>query len=428
MKRSRNTVIVMTRLPRVGKNKTRLIPALGAEGATQMHDRLARHAIGAAAAFARENSAHLTVYLEGGTPIEGQDWLGPCDCREQSKGDLGQRMQHACDSAFSEGATKIVVIGTDCPSITAATLQQAFLSLDDKDLVYGPAKDGGYYLVGMKTRPTHIFRNIEWGISTVLEQSLKAANKENLSVTQLPPLHDVDLPEDLDAGIAAIALSESLSIIIPTHNEAQNIANLIAKLRSENPSEIIIADGGSTDKTAQIAARAGANVIETRGSRSHQMNEAAKTATGAYLLFLHADTTPPDNFPRIISEALSRANVAAGAFAFKLDHLLPAAPLIEALVALRCKLFRKPYGDQGLFLRKTLFEKVNGFPNQRCLEDLAITKRLQRFGTIVTVPAPAVTSSRRWRKGGVVRTFIRHQFMLGAYTLRVPASWIAKLR
>jgi len=424
-------IIVMTRLPRTGRNKTRLIPALGAEGATAFHDRLARHTIGRASSFcALHPEARLTVRLEGGTSIEGKSWLGSdtLDCREQSPGDLGHRMESAANEAFEEGADRVVIIGTDCPSIDETVLENAFEALGDADLVFGPAADGGYYLVGMRRPTPAIFKNIPWGGGSVLEKSLAAAREAGIRVELLDVLSDVDMQEDLGAAEVALFMGATVSVVIPTLNEAGRIPFLLGKIMASQPYEIIVADGGSLDGTVALAEAAGVRVVAAPKGRASQMNSGASHATGEFLLFLHADTVPPAGFPEIISQALNRPGTSAGAFRFQLDDGIGASSLIEQLVHLRCKLFGTPYGDQGLFLRRCLFEKTGGFPDRPVLEDLGIIKRLRKRGVVRITREHAVTSSRRWRNGGTVRTFLKHQAMLAGFFLRVPVRLLARIR
>lgn len=198
-RRSKDTLIVLTRLPSEGKNKTRLIPALGPAGATAMHDRLARHAIGRASSFVMTKpTARLQIHLDGGTPAQGRAWLGSdIDCFPQASGDLGQRMFSAINYAFTSGAERVVLIGTDCPSINEELLDKAFNSLDEADLVYAPAADGGYVLIGMSRPIREVFHDIEWGGAKVLDQSLTAARAAGCRVFLMDTLRDVDLPEDL---------------------------------------------------------------------------------------------------------------------------------------------------------------------------------------------------------------------------------------
>jgi rSAM/selenodomain-associated transferase 2/rSAM/selenodomain-associated transferase 1 len=425
----RDILIVMTRLPREGRNKTRLIPALGPEGATAMHDRLARHTVGRAASYAMMHpGTSLEVHLEGGAPDEGREWLGKVVCIAQHPGDLGRRMQAAADRAFSRGGKRVVIIGTDCPSLDEPALAEAFDALIKNDVVYGPAADGGYVLIGLSKPCPQLFKDIAWGENKVLEQSLAAARESFLAVAMLEVREDVDTPADLPAGRKTLATGESLTIIIPTLNEEARLPFLLEHLKPCKPHEIIIADGGSHDRTIEIAERAGVRVVHAAKGRASQMNLAAAAATGEFLLFLHADTIPPPDCPSIIRTILQTPGTSAGAFRFALAGELRTSHLIERMVNLRCRLFQTPYGDQGLFLRRRVFWRAGRFPEWPVLEDLHLVRRLRKIGTVRIAAEAARTSARRWQKGGTIRTFLRHQLMLAAYHIGVPARHIARFR
>lgn len=204
-------LIVFTRLPCAGRNKTRLIPVLGAAGAAQFHDRLARHTMLQAETFCRaEPRVRLVIRLDGGTAQDGIAWLGDYHFREQGEGDLGDRLERAVNDAFGEGAGKVLVIGTDCPELDAATLTAAMQMLDKHPLVFGPAEDGGYYLVGLTKHCPQIFQNITWGGADVLAQSLAAAESAHCSVGLLKYLADVDVPDDLPAAMDVLDLQKHL--------------------------------------------------------------------------------------------------------------------------------------------------------------------------------------------------------------------------
>lgn len=421
----------MTRLPSEGRNKTRLIPALGAKGAMEFHDRLARHAIGRVSSFRMLGKGRrLRVCLEGGTPIEGKSWLGDdgLDCREQADGDLGTRMRIASEEAFAGGARKVVIIGTDCPSIDEIVLSDAGKLLDENDLVFGPALDGGYYLVGMRKPAMVIFDGISWGGENVLSQSLDTAKLAGMKTALLAPLPDVDLPDDLPAAELSLRIGSTVSVIIPTLNEQSRIEETLACVSRSVPHEIIVADGGSTDRTCEIARSMGVHVLSAPKGRGSQMNLGAEAATGEFLLFLHADTTPPEDFPQIIAEILNRPNTAAGAFRFSLAGDLGASALIESLVNLRCRFFGTPYGDQGIFIRRSMFMNLGGFPDWPVMEDIHLIRKARKAGTIRIAKETALTSPRRWENGGLARTFIRHQMMLILYRSGLPFRLISRRR
>jgi rSAM/selenodomain-associated transferase 1 len=204
MKRSKATaqkhrLIVMTRFPETGTVKTRLIETLGEEGATDLHRRMAERTVKTARGFSKRSGVGIEISFEGGGVEKMEQWLGRLPMSRQSSGDIGVRMNSAFVEAREAGSQRIVLIGADCPGISSALLGTAFDSLEKSDLVLGPAKDGGYYLIGLSHPHPELFQNIDWGSETVLEQTLSRARTAGISATQLPMLEDIDRPEDLGA-------------------------------------------------------------------------------------------------------------------------------------------------------------------------------------------------------------------------------------
>ncbi|WP_424314137.1 TIGR04283 family arsenosugar biosynthesis glycosyltransferase [Haloferula sp.] len=419
----------MTRIPEAGRNKTRLIPAFGEEGAARIHDRLARHAIGRASAYALLSpDTELEVRVTGGSTMLARDWLGDGCFKIQGEGDLGARLASVCQEGFEEGAGKVVILGTDCPRLDESRLAEAFEALDSKDVVLGPAADGGYYLIGVKALEPRLFEGIAWGGPKVLAQTLQRVERCGLSVAILGVLPDVDDPEDLVDGEEAMAVGARVSVIIPALNEAAWLKATLEQLNREQPWQVLVADGGSNDGTIKIAEGCGATVISGARGRGAQMNLAATAATGEFLLFLHADTLAPASYQEIIISALRRPGVIAGAFQLGIGDEIDSSGLIEGLVRLRCRLLTSPYGDQGLFLRRSVFEKLGGFPEIPVMEDLRMVERLKKGGAVVVVKESVTTSGRRWKASGLVRTFLRHQLMLLAYYGKLPLRYIARMR
>jgi uncharacterized protein len=184
-------LIVMTKYPEPGKTKTRLIPALGAIGAAQVHRQLGQQTLQQVRAFNPE------IHYAGGTLSLMQQWLGDFKFVLQGEGDLGDRMSQAFDQGFQASGDPIVMIGTDCPGINASLIQDAFTMLFNHDLILGPAHDGGYYLIGVRAYYPQLFKNILWSTETVLEKTLEIAIESQISYDLLPPLSDIDRPEDL---------------------------------------------------------------------------------------------------------------------------------------------------------------------------------------------------------------------------------------
>lgn len=193
---AKERLIIFTRYPEPGKTKTRLIPVLGAEGASEVQRQMTEHTL----LQVKKLTSRVCVEIRfaGGDLTAMQNWLSSdIVYQPQGEGDLGAKMMRSLLSAFAEGSKYVVTIGSDCPGITAELIASAFDKLNIHDLVIGPAIDGGYYLIGVKTLIPELFTSINWGSAEVLQQTINIAQKLNLSITYLTPLADVDRPEDL---------------------------------------------------------------------------------------------------------------------------------------------------------------------------------------------------------------------------------------
>lgn len=191
-------LILFTRYPEPGRTKTRLIPALGAQGAAALQRRMSEAIVGRMLQFAANHPVRLEIRYADGSQQDMEDWLS-CDipCLTQGEGDLGERLHRAFTQGFAQGDQAVVIIGADCPTLTPALFAQAFAALAQKEMVLGPALDGGYYLVGLTQPVPSLFSDIPWGSGEVLAATLRQAKTLNLSPLFLEPLADVDRPKDL---------------------------------------------------------------------------------------------------------------------------------------------------------------------------------------------------------------------------------------
>jgi rSAM/selenodomain-associated transferase 2/rSAM/selenodomain-associated transferase 1 len=425
-------LILFARYPVAGRVKTRLVPALGAEGAAGVHRRLVLRTLRTAARFCAAEGIALEIRFDGGSADAVCHWLGDAaSCRPQCEGDLGQRMADAFEASFAEGARATAIVGCDVPALGARALAGAFDALARGATVLGPATDGGYYLVGLTRPAPELFRGIAWGTDQVLPGTLRALARRGEEPVLLEPLADLDRPEDLPAWEHLVAAEEEslarISVVIPALNEARAISATLGAVRSGGPHEVFVVDGGSTDATARLARDAGAIVLTSPPGRARQMNAGAARATGNVLLFVHADTRLPERWPAVVAELLRRPGVAAGAFRFSIDGAFPGKRLVEAVTGFRSRWLQRPYGDQGLFLRRALFETCGGFANLPLLEDYELVTRLRRHGRVATAAAPALTSARRWRELGVLRTTWINQRMLAGYHRGTPPDELARI-
>jgi uncharacterized protein len=194
----KQTLIIFTRYPEAGKAKTRLIPILGKEGAAKLQRRLTEYTVKQAQNFRQLKEIEVIVYFTGGNINLMQDWLGnDLNYLPQVEGDLGIKMRSAFADTFQKNSERIVIIGTDCPSIDCQILASAFDALQDDDLVLGEAVDGGYYLIGLSKLFPELFSNINWGTNQVFAATQSIAKKLDLGIAYLPILRDLDRPEDL---------------------------------------------------------------------------------------------------------------------------------------------------------------------------------------------------------------------------------------
>jgi hypothetical protein len=437
-------LVVFTRFPEPGKSKTRLIPALGPEGAADLQRQMCEHTLTWVRRWKERFSGSLQVHFTGSSEESFRKWLGPdLSFRPQAKGDLGGRMARAFRQGFQEGMEKVVIVGTDCPGLSEDFAQQAFARLDQSEVALGPAKDGGYYLIGLRRPVEELFRGVPWGTGGVLAKTREIARNLDLRVFLLESLEDVDRPEDLPVWEKVSATpslpsplegegkdggdSPMISIIIPTLNEEGQIEACLASAESPSPVERIVVDGGSADRTLEIARSCGAKVIASARGRGRQMNAGAQFAAGDFLLFLHADTRLPAGYAEKVRAILSLPGIAAGAFEFRLDETSPSLRFIERVANWRSRRLQLPYGDQAIFLRSSRFQATGGFPDTTIMEDYEFIMGLKKFGRIYTAPYPATTSARRWGQLGIWRATLLNEAVVVAYYLGISPSGLLRL-
>lgn len=199
-----------------------------------------------------------------------------------------------------------------------------------------------------------------------------------------------------------------LSIVIPALDEAAIIASTVRRTRALGAGEIIVVDGGSRDGTAGLAERAGARVLPSPPGRARQQNAGAAGARGDALLFLHADTALPENAIPRVEALLADPSVALGAFRLGFDRDDRGLRFLVFGADLRMRLFNLPYGDQALFLRREVFEALEGFRDVPVMEDLCLVRRAKRLGRVVVAPERVRTSPRAYDRDGLLRNMLRN--------------------
>jgi rSAM/selenodomain-associated transferase 2 len=212
-----------------------------------------------------------------------------------------------------------------------------------------------------------------------------------------------------------------LSIVIPVLNEADGIAHFLDSLQwlRHAGHELIVVDGGSVDATLQCAAPLADQIIRCAPSRAQQMNAGAAAASGAVILFLHADCIFPQHGIAAIAEAMGASGRRWGRFNIRLSGDRFLFRTIEWFMNTRSRLTGIATGDQGIFVERTLLESIGGFPAIPLMEDIALSARLKQIGRPICLSATITTSSRRWEQGGAWRTIwlmwrLRYAYWRGA--------------
>jgi rSAM/selenodomain-associated transferase 2 len=216
-----------------------------------------------------------------------------------------------------------------------------------------------------------------------------------------------------------------ISVIVPARNEGTAIAGTLSRLREPEVLEVVVVDGESIDRTAQVACTLADHVVTVPPGRARQMNAGVRATRGDILFFLHADTAVPPGFGAAILSACAEDRVVGGRFDVDLDAPGAGYRLVSAGINLRSRWTKIFTGDQGLFVRRTVFDDLGGFPEIPLLEDVAFSIAMKRAGKIACLRERLRTSPRRWQKEGLARTVVRMWLIRALYSLGVSPERLA---
>jgi len=223
-----------------------------------------------------------------------------------------------------------------------------------------------------------------------------------------------------------VKIKSAISLIIPVFNEERIIGRTLGFLRKmDGFDEIIVVDGGSGDATVrEVEQFPEVRLLRSEAGRAVQLNTGAAAAEGEFLFFLHSDTLPPVGAARMIRTALKDPAVHGGSFFLGFDQQRWAYRVISFFTR-HSKLLT--FGDQGLFLRASAFHHLGGFPQIPIMEDFEIQRRLRRGGKFVKLPAPVITSARRFERNGVYWQMAVDFLILTGYLAGVPPHHLKRL-
>jgi len=218
----------------------------------------------------------------------------------------------------------------------------------------------------------------------------------------------------------------TVSVIIPALNESANIAAAVETARAAGVEQVIVSDGGSQDDTVEIAEKYGAQVVLSNPGRAIQQNAGAAEARGEILLFLHADCQLPADAVKQIGEVIADGQTSFGAFQQKIDA--PGWPYrwLSSGNAARLRYLGLAYGDQGIFVKRELFQHVGGFPAEPLMEEVVLMKRLRKNGRPALLAGPLKVHARRWQSRGIVTQTLRNWCLLAAFQLGVSPRKLAQ--
>jgi uncharacterized protein len=418
-------LVIFMRYPEIGKVKSRLASSIGGEEAARVYEKLLRSTLGIVSDFKRERP-EVAVYIYF-TPQDKRDLIersysGPWQFLPQGDGNIGEKMCHAVQSLMSCGHQHVLVVGTDIIDLSTSDFHEAFDALDRGCAALGPAADGGFYLIGLDRPCPSVFDSDKWGTNDVYARTERLLRSEGFRLHTVRQRNDVDRAKDLERMRGDPVLESRISIIIPTLSEAQDLLpRLLVPLQDMlwPEDEIIVVRG--TPGIQQEMTEPGPRIrcVSSPVGRGEQLNRGASVAEGNVFLFLHDDCMPPPHFCHTVRKIVSVPRMSLGCFHLAFSPSSSPMDMIAAWANFRTRAFKLPYGDQGLFCRREVFEKMGGFKKRYLMEDVDLVKRSRRWGDLLICAEEVVASPQRYLSRGILRTSMLNHLIMLLYHLGV---------
>jgi rSAM/selenodomain-associated transferase 2/rSAM/selenodomain-associated transferase 1 len=373
----------------------------------------------------------------------------------QPEGNLGQRINHVDTLARSQGARKVLFVGSDAPGMEPDDLTAAATSLNTHDAVFIPAADGGITLMGAtKSWPT--LGSLAWETSELFAGLLTRCESVGWNCATLATGFDVDTQVDLvlatkqlenDERPARQALCQwinsaelehletpydtprpdSISVVIPVYGEAQELDRLLSQLAdlSSPIDEILVVDGAAISACRDTCAQHDVSYYQDKANRGAQMHFGSTLARSDILWFLHVDATPPLDAAQSIHEHLALGH-SGGYFKFEFGGKRRwYKQLLAAAINLRTRV-GVPYSDQGIFVRQRAYCAAGGFAPEPLFEEVPLVRNLRRMETFAPMTASIDVAPRRWERDGWLRRSLKNRMLAVRYMLGASPAELAK--
>jgi len=420
----KKAILIFMKYPKAGRVKTRLSKTTGAKQAGNIYQKLVRRTLGIVSDF-KQTHTQIDLFLfyhppESETQLM-KGYPGPWAFIPQMNGHLGEKMKNAFNHVFNKGYEHVVLIGTDIADLKPGDIGDAFRALNGNEVVLGPAHDGGFYLIGSPFAVNEVFNFPDWSTPSVFERTQRCLHDAAHKIRILCERHDIDEENDLIYVDRNPLFQDQISIIIPYLKGTQKTASLVDTLDAQlwPGDEIVLVKGvGSPDSRIKIISPHTRVVFATKG-RGNQLNHGAKAAQRNILWFLHIDSAPPPNFGYHIRKLTHTRDRVLGCFELRFSTSSFILDLIYKWSNLRTKYFDLPYGDQGIFCTRDIFEKAGGFKKQFLMEDVDFVRNCKKMGKLLVIPQPIYSSPRRYMTKGVLRASLQNHFLMLLYYLGV---------
>ncbi len=413
----KRALIIFTRVPEENKTKTRLMPHYSPAQCVGLHVAMLKDLAVQIKSIANETAVFI-YYTPAADISVLENIFGTKICYKlQAEGELGEKMYKAIAETLEAGYELVNLMGSDIPEVTAKDIEEAFKILENKDVVFGPTLDGGYYLVGMKKPICEIFNIESYGGASVFEDTKRAVKNMGLEPGYCRKCSDIDTSSDIEEYLVRMEHDEAfrktntgrylldnrkIAIIIPTYNEAETVTSLqrqLEHLREE--CEIVFVDGGSTDNTTALIDSTRFRLLHSKKGRNNQMNLGAESVEADILFFLHCDSELPADPVKEIRELMAKHR--AGCFGIAFRTLSPLMFICRYISNHRVFDRKVMFGDQGIVVEKKLFMEAGMYPDLPIMEDYQFSLTLKEMGIKLGMTRHRIYTSARRFKGGPVR-------------------------